>query len=631
VIKYTDFFELINTEQEGPVAALFMSYGFDAELFEKHILPNFLGIIGNADENELRFRNQVAFKLKEIPVTVLSDARQYHGGRTFLYDHLTISDHTFHPKCYLLLYETYLRVIIGSCNLTKAGLCFNAETIWYEDIRQDASTTIAENLVEILTWIGDYYSLQNNEALKEVIKFLKKCSFRNDYPKLFSTINQKSVFTNLFEEIQSLKEECKSISILSPFYENDSDRALEKSLLLKFAVEFKELYPKAKMKIYFPASKSEEGTLYKVTAPVTIFSELCSRYKDTELNIIHREWEREDDEPIPRTVHAKIIMAEFKSGRKLILSGSINFTNNAMRSKIGSLRNIEMGILEYGKLKGEFPRSTRVKVNQLSYEDKENNDKSIVVFVECAVLDHKQLLIKLTGQLEPFRIEYQNQMIYETNQIQETITIEPFQLKRSQDLHIICKGYDFYVPIQIVNKEEYESEDVKLSFELKMKDIIDYLAGKYRSISEIERLKKVQKDNGQDSAGGLAVYFRHNLQRYYKAIASLKQGLELPFYSEMAFNNYLSNPIGLKNLIHMIIEDYQNEDAGNEETFLFLVEIENVIGHLRFQEDRLEKEYKNQVLANIMAEPVTIRKEIYKKSKKLIRNQFDVLLKTYGL
>jgi hypothetical protein len=111
VFKYTDFFELINTEQETPVAALFMTYGFDAELFEKHILPNFLGVIGNVDENELRFRNQVALKLKEVPVTVLSDAKQYHGGRTFLYDHLTISDHTFHPKCYLLLYETYLRVI----------------------------------------------------------------------------------------------------------------------------------------------------------------------------------------------------------------------------------------------------------------------------------------------------------------------------------------------------------------------------------------------------------------------------------------------------------------------------------------------------------------------------------------
>jgi hypothetical protein len=631
VIKYTDFFDLINTDLEAPVASLFMTYGFDAEIFEKHILPNFLGIIGNPDENELRFRNQVALKLREVPVTVLSDGKQYHGGRTFLYDHITISNHTFHPKCYLLLYKTYLRVIIGSCNMTKAGLCFNAETIWYEDIQQDESTAISENLLKILTWMGEHYTLQKNDAWMEIVKFLKHCQYRIDYPKILSTVNKKSVFASLFEEIKSISEECKTISILSPFYENDRDQALEKTLLLEFAEEFKQIYPKSKIKIYFPAIKSNEGKQYKVTAPVNIFRELCSKYKDTELNIVHKEWEREDDEPIPRTLHAKIIMVEFKSGKKMILSGSINFTNNAMRSKIGTLRNIEIGVIEYGKLKFEFPRSTKVKVNDLSFEDKEVNDKTISIFVESAVLDNGKLIINLKEQVDPFRIEYQNHKIYETKEQQQSITIDPFQLKRSQDLNIICLDYNFYVPIQILNKEEFESEDVRLSFELKMNDIIDYLAGKYRSISEIERLKQVQRKMANEESGGLTVYFRHNLQRYYKAMSSLKQGLEMPFYSELAFRNYLANRIGLKSLLHMIIEDFRSGAAGMEETFLFLVEIENIIHHLRFQEDRLVKKYKKEVLKKLMVEPVSIRKEIYKKSKRSIRNQFDVLLEGYGL
>jgi hypothetical protein len=631
VIKYTDFFDLINTDLEAPVASLFMTYGFDAEIFEKHILPNFLGIIGNPDENELRFRNQVAFKLREVPVTVLSDGKQYHGGRTFLYDHITISIHTFHPKCYLLLYKTYLRVIIGSCNMTKAGLCFNAETIWYEDIQQDESTAISENLLKILTWMGDHYSLQKNDAWMEIVKFLKHCQYRINYPKILSTVNKKSVIASLFEEIKSINEDCKTISILSPFYENDRDRAMEKSLLLEFAEEFKQIYPNSKIKIYFPAIKSNEGQQYKVTAPVNIFRELCSKYKDTELNIVHKEWDRENDKPIPRTLHAKIIMVEFKSGKKMILSGSINFTNNAMRSKIGTLRNIEIGVIEYGKLNFEFPRSTKVKVNDLSFEDKEVNDKTISIFVESAVLDNGKLIINLKEQVDPFKIEYQNHKIYETKERQQAITIDPFQLKRSQDLNIICADYNFYIPIQVLNKEEFESEDVRLSFELKMNDIIDYLAGKYRSISEIERLKQVQRKMGNEESGGLIVYFRHNLQRYYKAMSSLKQGLEMPFYSELAFRNYLVYPIGLKSLLHMIIEDFRNGAAGMEETFLFLVEIENIIHHLRFQDDRLEKRYKKEVLKKLMVEPVSIRKKIYKKSKKSIRNQFDVLLEGYGL
>jgi len=633
MIKYTDFFDLINTDKELPVAALFMTYGFDAELFEHHILPNFLGIIGNVDENELRFRNQIAMKLMEVPVTVLSDGNQYHGGRTFLYDHITILEQTFHPKCYLLLYQTYLRVIIGSCNISKSGLCYNAETLWHEDIIQDKPSSISKNMKEILTWLSENYRIQVNDALKEIIKFLKECNGGKEYPKLLSTVGRKSVYRNLFDEIKGLKEECSEISILSPFYENDRERALDKTLLVEFADEFKAAYPKAKIKLYFPAMKSEKEKLYKVTAPVNIFGELCSKYKDTELNVIHKEWEREDDEPVPRTVHAKIIMVKLKSRKKLILSGSINFTNNAMRSNIDSLRNIEIGILEHGNITFGLPQSTRVQVKELLYEDKEVNEKRIAAFIESADLDGSRLIIKLIKeqQVVPFKIEYQNQKIYETNLPQETINIDAFTLKRSQDLHIKCTEYGFYVPIHILRKEEFVSEDLKLSFELSLKDVVDYLAGRYKSISEIERLKRVQKMNEKEAAGGLAIYFKHNLQRYYKAMASLKQALEMPYYSETAFKSYLSNPIGLKSLLNLIVEDFKEGNAGNEETFLFLVEIEDVISHLQYQEDRLEREFKDYELDNIMAEPVSIRNEIYKKSRKAIRTQYDVMLKAYGL
>lgn len=633
MIKYTDFFDLLNIDKEPPIAALFMTYGFDAELFEHHILSNFLGVIGNADENELRFRNQIAMKLREVPVTVISDGKQYNGGRTFLYDHITVSKHTFHPKCYILLYQTFLRVIIGSCNITKAGLCYNAETVWYEDIIQDKPASTAGNLKEIIKLITENNNIQDNDAIKEIIKFLNKCKYENEFPKLLSTLNKNSVFTNYFNELNGLKEECNAISILSPFYENDRDKAMEKTLLVEFADKFKTKYPKARIKIYFQATRIEKEKLFRVIAPVNIFEELCSRYKDTELHVIQKEWERDDDEPVPRTLHAKIIMLEFKSGKKLILSGSINFTNNAMRSKVGALRNIEIGVLEYGRFKLSLPQSTKVKINELSYEEQELPETANAPFVESTVLDGSRLIVKLIKEklVVPFKIEYQNRIIYKAEQAQEIITINPFNLKRSQDLHLICSDYDFYVPIMILRKEEFESEDLQLSFKLEMKDIIDYLAGKFRSISEIERLKRVQRIKDKEIAGGGTVYFRHNLQRYYKAMASLKQGLEMPYYSETAFKSYLSNPIGLKNLISLIVEDFKHGVAGDEETFLFLVEIENVIKNLHYQDDPLEKEFKENELANIMAEPIVIMKKIYKKSTKTIKKQFDVLLNTYGL
>lgn len=635
MIKYTDFFDLISMDNEVLTAGLFMTYGFDAELFEKHMLPGLLSVIGNneTEKNDLRFRYEIASRLREVPITVISDAKQYHGGQTFLYDHIVVKTETFHPKCYILLYQTYLRVIIGSCNITKAGLCYNAETIWYEDITKHTDDSLASNLKEILEWMAEKYNIYGNYAVKEVLKFLEGCMLGNSYPKLIHTVGSSSVFSKIFDELKQQTSECKEINIVSPFFENDRERAIEKSLLMKFADSFKSLYPKSKIKIYFPAMAGEGEKAYKVTAPVNIFTELCNKYKNTELYVINREWIREDEESVPRNLHAKIIIVEFKNNKRLILSGSINFTNNAMRSYNGSLRNIEVGVLEYGNIHFMLPDSKKVKVDELEYEDRKVEENEYENFVESAVLDGKKLTITLLADrlFIPFEVEYQDNFLCKVDSTMQEIVIEAFSLKRAMDLHIVCDNFDFYVPIQILNKEEFVTEDLKLNFTLEMKDIVDYLAGKYRSMSEIERMKRVQKLNDKTASSGLSVYFRYNLQRYYKAMASLKQGLEMPYYSEMAFKNYLVNPIGIKNLLQFIVDDYKEEKADREDTFLFIVEIEDVIRNLKFQEEHLDVDFKKCCLMELMEEPVKIRKNIYKRSNKVIRDQYDVLLKTYGL
>ena len=374
--------------------------------------------------------------------------------------------------------------------------------------------------------------------------------------------------------------------------------------------------------------------VYKVTAPVNLFGGLCSKYQDTELNVIHREWERDDGEPVPRTLHAKIILFELKSGKKLILSGSVNFTNNAMRSRLGALKNIEIGVLEYDHIEFSLPRSTMVKVNELSYEEREAVEQGFTPFIKSAELDGNRLKITLNKErlVVPFEIEYMDQVIYKADQCQETILIAGFKLKKSQDLHVLCSEGDFYVPIQVLRKEEYESKDLQYYFrELALEEIIDYLAGRFKSFSELAKLKRIQNNNEREAAGGLAVYFRHNLQRFFKAVDALKQGLEMPYYSEQAFKSFLSGPFGLKNLVSLIIEDYKQGVAGDEETFLFLVEIEYAVRNLHYQEDPLGREFKDNELASIMAEPFFIKKEIYAKASKTIQKQFNVLLKAYGL
>ncbi len=631
MIKYTDFFDLIDNGGNQPIAALFMTYGFDAELFEHHILPSFLGIVDDPRENELRFRNQIALKLKEIPVGVISDAKQFNGGRTFLYDHITVQSETFHPKCYMLLFKEHLRVIISSGNITKSGFCYNAELVWYEDIYLDKSNSISQELQYILSFMEERYSLDNMPVLQVIREYLNKCEFSEAYPKIVSTCFNRSILTKVIKELKNCEGNCKSITIMSPFFENDREKEMESSLLMSFFNEVKTIYPKAKINICFPAN--EQGDKYIVNAPVGIFNEVTKKYKDVSLFVVPREWEREDDEPIPRTLHAKLIYGQFENGYNLYLSGSVNFTNNAMNSSLSKLRNIEIGVLNYTKKKLILPSIKKVNPKTLEFRCEEEPIKQSTCFVDKAEYDGRDLkiLFNINKMVTPCKIYYNEGLLLSIDKKIEEEIIKNFTLKKPQDLKVECNDFVFHVPIIIPNKEDIITDDLKLNFQLGINDIVDYLAGKYKSISELERMKRIVGNDRHDRSNEMLIFFRRNLQKFYKALVALKQGLELPYYSETAFNNYISAPIGIKNLVNMIIEDYKEGRSDECETFLFLVEILNIIEHLNFHDDWLNDNYKIDELDKIMNEAKITIKSIIKKSKGKVKQQFEIMINVYGL
>ena len=411
MIKYTDFFELIDNGGNLPIAGLFMTYGFDAELFEHHILPSFLGIVDDPSENEPRFRSQIAIKLKEIPVCVISDAKQFNGGRTFLYDHITVQSETFHPKCYMLLFKEYLRVIISSGNITKSGLCYNAELVWYEDVYLDKSNSISKELQHILRFMEGRYGIENIPTLQVIREYLNRCEFNEEYPKIISTCSNESVFTKVINALKNCNGNCKAITIISPFFENDREKEMESSLLMSFFKEIKTIYPKAKINICFPAN--EQGDKYIVNAPIGIFNEVTKKYKDISLFVVSREWEREDDDPIPRTLHAKLIYAELDNGYNLYLSGSVNFTNNAMTSSISNLRNIEIGVLNYTKQKLILPNILKVSPRKLEFIGQEDTIKHPICFIDKAEYDgiDLKILFNTNKMVVPCNIYYNERLL----------------------------------------------------------------------------------------------------------------------------------------------------------------------------------------------------------------------------
>ena len=465
------------------------------------------------------------------------------------------------------------------------------------------------------------------------MKYLKQVNIADGFPKVISTCAEESVFTRIIQEIKQCTGKCKSITIMSPFFENDREKAMERSLLVSFFSELIDSYPDIKIKICFPASFNDLENKYMVNAPVGIFQALDNKFKNINFFTLPKEWEREDEEAVPRTLHGKLIMAEFDNKYNLYLTGSVNFTNNAMRSKIANLNNIEIGVLNYTKSKLIIPDCTKVPVSKLKVIEKEIDENKKPFFVESAIFDGLDLTIKFKEDqmILPCEIKYNNHVIYKLIKKQNKLIINNFLLKQAQDIEISCNEYNFFVPILIPNKEEIITDDLKLNFEFDMKDIIDYLAGRYRSLIELERMKRLSSQMKVDNNLSINIYFRQNLQRFYKALASLKKGLEQPYYSECSFINYINNPIGIKNLLSMIIKDYNDKASSKGEAFLFLVEILNIIKHLEFEEDWLNSEYKLKVLIELIEDGEKIVKSIVKDSKGSLKKQYQLMIKSYGL
>ncbi|KAF5043502.1 hypothetical protein DSECCO2_501570 [anaerobic digester metagenome] len=429
MMKYNDFFELIDNGGNQPIAALFMTYGFDAELFEHHILPSFLGIVDDPNESELRYRYQIALKLKEVPVAVISDAKQYNGGRTFLYDNITVSTETFHPKCYILLFNKFMRVIISSGNLTKSGLCYNAELLWYEDIYLNKNNSLSRELLYIISFMEDRYNLSNIEAIKEIKSFLIKSIYVEGYPKITATCFNENIFSKVLQEIKEMKAKCKTLTIMSPFFENDREKAFDGSLIMSFLKRIKSEYPILKINICFPAIYNKEQDKYLVSVPENIFKELLNTYKDISLYAIPREWDREDnEETIVRTYHAKLIYAELENVYNLYLSGSVNFTNNAMMSNLNNLRNIEVGVINYSKTKLILPQCTKIPYNKLLVVEKNEPENIINCFVDSAVFDGTDLTIQINVNkaVVHYEINYNDHNIKTVNDVVNQVLLRIF-------------------------------------------------------------------------------------------------------------------------------------------------------------------------------------------------------------
>lgn len=146
------------TSEEPCHGAVFCSYTFDPAYFEDHVLRGVLRLSGDPEEDAVRYHSEARRALKETPVACFIDASVRQPGHRLPYDLHLVRWGTFHPKVFLLVYDTEARLAVGSGNLTKAGLEQNTELFFSRRLRYDRAEDVAL-LREVDAFLGSCQKL----------------------------------------------------------------------------------------------------------------------------------------------------------------------------------------------------------------------------------------------------------------------------------------------------------------------------------------------------------------------------------------------------------------------------------------------------------------------------------------
>lgn len=621
------------------ISAVFMTYGFEADLFERNVLPSIFRLDTDYYENERRFRSRIAESLLKTPVTVFLDGGEYRGGKTFLYDLVNVSSCTFHSKCFLLLYQDYLRIIVGSSNITRAGMCYNAEILWSYDLKVGDSTGVASSLRSILGGFSLFLKGAENHAMEPIKQFLTEFPYEKSKGRLFlhSTLDAKSFSEQFVEELINGKNSIDSLRVISPFFESDTEKAVETAMVGRLLQDIKHsMNPGAKVEFCFPGFRVNDVEKWNVEVPLGLFKELSKAYPGINFYIVPNLWNDDGEEHV-RNLHAKIIEVRYENGEYLYLIGSQNFTRAAMHSKQSNLRNFEIGVFESSKVRLKYPIMQKVNLENLANVERDESPiKRPVIFIEKAELDLLgsipvlMIMVDTKNASYPFTVNYQNKIIHQSVINEAQIIISGFKIGYEKDLVINCGEYDFNVPIDVIQKYMVAKDDLGFDFEVGIEEILAYHSGKYRSIEELVNEKK--KTGSPVEKNTIIIKgFRTNLNLFFKALDGIKQSLEKPSWTVNSFLYELDSPVGLKRLMELFDEGYSNGTLQPEEAFFYIIETMAKLESLNFQPDRIEENTKMEILREVSESFFQVLNDIIKGAKGNVRKQYGLMLKEYGI
>lgn len=139
-----------------PVLCVASTYTFNADFLESDLLPRFLGLRFDDSEGDRPFIVEREEALASCRVSLLVDASQVDSSQTTLrWDQIPIfvPGGVQHAKVTLLVWESFVRLIVASANVTRSGYRKNREIAAVLDFFNHADSTPRQVVYDAITFL----------------------------------------------------------------------------------------------------------------------------------------------------------------------------------------------------------------------------------------------------------------------------------------------------------------------------------------------------------------------------------------------------------------------------------------------------------------------------------------------
>jgi len=657
-----------------PVGCLSTTFTFDAEFFEEECLGRFVKMESDPFSDGPVYLIEREEKLAGIKAAALVDKNHCRGKRSLRWDLISFrKNNLLHSKITFLYWGNYIRVIIGSANLTKSGYRLNQEVFGVLDFYKDSDipSFIFEELINYLRLLVSESG--NSSEQPEVLKWNDLLDMAWEKRDFFCSVSEYRGYKNmrvypvfvrpgddsLYDQIRGIWKHCsdkppRKAYITSPFFDDSSPNKPA-----EFIWEVLALRGEAKVTYNVIAQTGEkDDEIVTVRAPRSLSYSPRGRSQASVRFDQIKEEESIDSKLFNRPLHQKSIWLEGDDW-SLYLIGSSNFTSagTGLHSRCNYEANVAYIVSSkknpriYKQLIKSWPYTYPLKKidtwSSLSNEDEESNKEDTILpkaFLSAYydLVDGKQAL-KL--EFKPSELPKDFEIFDERNKL---LLNEQNWNNMGRNKEVILFWNEIYLPsglivrwrgiegsawwpLNVINQSVLPvPEELK---ELSLETLLSILSSPkplYRAMKKWLRTKDKNREGSNEELDALKRvntndFLLQRTRRISYALNTMKEKLEKPLYTIESLHWRLYGPVGVNALCNAILK----EAHSNEEKLFLLAEIALELSELKLikVENSLDPEEIRIEILKLINE---IQCQVKSLSKKLkIKSLQNYLLETF--